>query len=67
MSGSSEPRLDVRLRELGRVAVDARRLVEQRDAAIVAAVARGASQREVARAAGMSHTAVAHIVHRAGR
>jgi FixJ family two-component response regulator len=42
----------------------ARAATLERDRRIVAAVAAGAGQRAVARAAGMSHTAVQYIVRR---
>lgn len=50
--------------EVARWAQKARRAVAARDEAIVAYRATGASLRDVAEAAGLSHTAVAKIVAR---
>ena len=47
------------------LADSARQAIISRDRAIVEMVAAGASQREVARAAGLSHTAVQQILRRA--
>ncbi len=51
------------LAELG---AQVREASEERDRLIFAALAEGHSQREVARAAGLSHTAVQNMVRRAG-
>ena len=61
MSATTEPTLE----QLTELADEARRLTVERDEAILAAVNAGVSQREAARAAGLSHTAVQHIVRRA--
>ena len=52
------------LANVGRAAEEAAEWTVQRDEWIVAAVRAGSSQREVARAAGLSHTAVQAIVRR---
>lgn len=51
--------------EVAERAEAARREVAARDEAILAMLATGASQREVARAAGLSHTRVQQIAKRA--
>lgn len=50
------------LAALAAIAQDVRSAIDERDALIRQAVAAGISQREVARAVGLSHTAVGNIV-----
>lgn len=61
----AEPRADVLLDHVANAAAHATDWMRRRDEAIVAAVEAGLAQREVARAAGLSHTAVQQIVKRA--
>lgn len=61
MTATTDP---VRRAALEAVGASARLATDRRDAAIVAAVAAGMSQRDVARTVGLSHTAVQHIVRR---
>lgn len=58
-------RADVLIDRVAEAAAASTDWIRRRDERIVAAVAAGLSQREVARAAGLSHTAVQQIVKRA--